>query len=152
MLRQNERGNETAMLVEDILQQATIFGDNACWIWNGPVSEKGYGRIQIDGRKVLVHRFVYEKLKRPLMSIEGLHHKCKIKRCINPNHVEPFISDHPDGGPAFQRAKTHCPNGHEYTELNTYRPPSGGRICRICRRKKDEIRNAKGRNHGKKRT
>jgi|ERR1019366_9056434 hypothetical protein len=29
--------------------------------------------------------------------------------------------------------KTHCPQGHEYTEANTYRPPKGGRMCRHCR-------------------
>lgn len=27
---------------------------------------------------------------------------------------------------------THCPQGHEYNEENTYRPPSGGRKCRTC--------------------
>ena len=30
---------------------------------------------------------------------------------------------------------THCKNGHERTEENTYIPPSGGkRMCRLCRR------------------
>lgn len=27
---------------------------------------------------------------------------------------------------------THCPQGHEYNEENTYHPPSGGRKCRTC--------------------
>lgn len=33
-----------------------------------------------------------------------------------------------------QRSKivTHCPNGHEYTEANTYRDRHGKRICRAC--------------------
>lgn len=30
--------------------------------------------------------------------------------------------------------KTHCPHGHEYTEENTYHLPSGGRVCRQCKR------------------
>jgi hypothetical protein len=25
-----------------------------------------------------------------------------------------------------------CPNGHDYTEENTYIPPTGGRMCRTC--------------------
>lgn len=29
--------------------------------------------------------------------------------------------------------KTHCPQGHPYDEENTYRAPTGGRMCRKCR-------------------
>lgn len=32
-----------------------------------------------------------------------------------------------------QRAKTHCRNGHEYTERNTRYSPDGTRICRACK-------------------
>lgn len=28
--------------------------------------------------------------------------------------------------------KTRCPQDHEYTDENTYHPPSGGRVCRKC--------------------
>ena len=31
------------------------------------------------------------------------------------------------------QAKTHCPRGHAYDQDDTYRRPSGGRICRACR-------------------
>lgn len=38
-------------------------------------------------------------------------------------------------GADHQRAKTHCPRGHEYTEENTLVYPSDGRRrCRTCRR------------------
>lgn len=38
-------------------------------------------------------------------------------------------------GAEHQRAKTHCPKGHEYTEENTLVYPSDGlRGCRTCRR------------------
>lgn len=30
--------------------------------------------------------------------------------------------------------KTHCKNGHEFTEENTYIAPQGNRSCRICLR------------------
>lgn len=32
--------------------------------------------------------------------------------------------------------KTHCPQGHEYTALNTYTCPRGKRRCRTCRKEK----------------
>lgn len=34
----------------------------------------------------------------------------------------------------FQRAKTHCVNGHLLDEANTYTDPHGWRSCRACRR------------------
>ena len=37
------------------------------------------------------------------------------------------------GAPAKNAAKTHCPQGHEYNEDNTYRY-GNGRYCRTCRR------------------
>ena len=37
---------------------------------------------------------------------------------------------------AQQRAKTHCPKGHEYDELNTYVRSDGSRDCRTCERKR----------------
>src|SRR5260221_296630 len=40
-----------------------------------------------------------------------------------------------DGCNEVRRNKTHCVNGHEYTEENTYIVPSTGiRCCRICKR------------------
>ncbi len=38
-------------------------------------------------------------------------------------------------GSEYQRAKTHCPHGHEYTAENTIVYSSDGRRrCRTCRR------------------
>jgi hypothetical protein len=44
-----------------------------------------------------------------------------------------YIANRPGQG-SFERNKTHCPKGHEYTPENTYRSPCGrgGRMCRIC--------------------
>ncbi|WP_277209215.1 hypothetical protein [Isoptericola croceus] len=39
----------------------------------------------------------------------------------------------PRDGAAHQRAKTHCPKGHEYTLENTYVFADGRRRCRRCR-------------------
>jgi hypothetical protein len=57
----------------------------------------------------------------------------RYRRLVNPN---PDIrSGGLRGGAtrgAQQRAKTHCPQGHEYTEDNIYWSASGGRRCKSC--------------------
>jgi hypothetical protein len=37
-------------------------------------------------------------------------------------------------GTHYWASRTHCSKGHEFTEENTYRRPSGRRACRVCRR------------------
>jgi hypothetical protein len=37
---------------------------------------------------------------------------------------------------AFNRNKTHCKRGHEFTEENTYVKKDGARDCRACRRER----------------
>ena len=41
---------------------------------------------------------------------------------------------------AMLASRTHCPEGHPYTEENTYRRPSGSRACRTCRRAEKALR------------
>ena len=42
---------------------------------------------------------------------------------------------------AANRNRTHCSNGHEYTDENTrFRPGSSGRECRECARRRSEER------------
>lgn len=44
-------------------------------------------------------------------------------------------------GTHYLSNRTHCPSGHEYTEANTYRTPSGReRRCRTCRREQKRKR------------
>lgn len=47
---------------------------------------------------------------------------------------------------AFQRAKTHCPQGHPYDEINTYVTKAGRRMCRECSRARRRAWGAKQRN------
>ncbi len=41
---------------------------------------------------------------------------------------------------AVRRAALKCSKGHQYTEDNTYNPPSGGRVCKTCFRDWDRKR------------
>jgi len=63
-----------------------------CWIWTGAVEGKGYGAPSINGVKRPAHRLAYEDLVGPVP--EGLHldHLCRVRRCVNPAHLEPVTS------------------------------------------------------------
>lgn len=63
---------------------------SGCWLYFGPErSSNGYGRISILGKEYQLHRVVYEILVRPLLKIEILDHKCRVRYCSNPYHLEP---------------------------------------------------------------
>ncbi|WP_175947653.1 hypothetical protein [Burkholderia pyrrocinia] len=62
-----------------------------CEIWNGPIVTGGYPRIRVQGRMVLVTRFVWALARRVgLSDIEDLvvrHIVCNTPGCINPFHL-----------------------------------------------------------------
>lgn len=111
-----------------------------CWLWTGATSR--YGFVGGQGRNVLAHRAVYELLVGPIPDGLELDHLCRNKLCVSPWHLEPVThrenlrrrAPHRTVG-EWQTEKTHCPQGHEYTDENTYLRPEGrGRDCRLCRR------------------
>lgn len=134
-------------------------GPNGCWIWTGARWRLGYGKFTEPGtqRRLAAHRWGYERLVGPVPSELQLDHLCRNPPCVNPHHLEPVTPREnvrrglvPIVNGAQNRAKTHCPRGHEYTPENTYyRSGNGtqrrGRNCRACgaivtRRRKAEAR------------
>jgi hypothetical protein len=113
-----------------------------CWLWTGAIDRDGYGRFE----RTMAHRVAYELAVGPIP--EGLtidHVKargCTNLNCVNPAHLEAVTGpENTARGTSFgavNAVKTHCVNGHEFTEENTYwcLNPGGKkrRQCRACRR------------------
>lgn len=124
-----------------------------CWEWTASLSTKGYGQIGsggIYGGKLLsAHRVAYEIYVGQIPKGLQLDHLCRVRHCVNPSHLEPVTArenTRRGHGPAgINAAKTHCPQGHEYTESNTYRnPTTNRRMCRVCIREHEIKRYGKG--------
>lgn len=112
-------------------------GPDACWPWNAGLSPEGYGVFTwVKGKSGPAHRFAW-MLAHGVPFPDGLvtDHLCRNRACVNPSHIE-AVTQHVNlhRSPLTCAGKTHCPQGHAYDEANTYRPPSGRRMCRACRR------------------
>lgn len=115
--------------------------NSGCWLWLGVCDTANYGRIMIQTKRVMAHRWLYEYLKGPIKAGYQLDHKCRVTSCVNPNHlqpVSPYENTLRGTAPAIKRAlsKT-CINGHAFTPENSRiiydkREDRYNRTCRKC--------------------
>jgi hypothetical protein len=111
--------------------------ENGCWRWVGALDTNGYGAFRINGKNVLTHRYSYEGIKGSIPKGLYIDHLCRIKNCVNPDHLEAVThSENVKRGLPYKKPITHCPQGHEYTEKNTHINKKGHKKCRTCNRER----------------
>lgn len=110
-----------------------------CWLWSGVLSN-GYGKVRINYVLQYAHRVAYTWLVGPIPEGMTLDHGCRVRNCVNPEHLDPATNAdnvlRGEGLAAQNKRKTHCVRGHRFTAENTYVRPNGGRNCRACRRER----------------
>jgi hypothetical protein len=75
--------NENKYLVGRVDVRST----NECWNWLRGTRE-GYGRVRVLGKKVSVHRLVYEIFYGSIPESKPvIRHKCDNRLCVNPLHL-----------------------------------------------------------------
>src|ERR1700677_3124394 len=109
----------------------------------GWLNEDGYRRVtlKVDGkrRNAYVHRLIAEAFIGPCPEGEQVRHwdgnpdNNKLDNLLYGTPSENVL-DTVRYGNHTQARKTHCPEGHEYNQENTYIFPNGARHCKICRR------------------
>lgn len=113
--------------------------NTGCWLWMGGVDIGGYGYFHLSNPKRLrkAHRIAYLLLVGPIPENLCLDHKCRVRSCVNPTHLDVVtIGENLArgvGAPARNARKTHCPHGHAYTPDNIYWH-GNSRKCLTCKR------------------
>jgi hypothetical protein len=102
------------------------------WLWTGARCRRGYGHFNLShSKQVRAHRFVYELLVGPIPEGLVIDHLCRVANCVRPDHLEPVTRAENDR--RRRNLKTHCINGHEFTEDSVYiRGRDGIRVCKEC--------------------
>ena len=110
--------------------------NEACWTVPQKLTAQGYVRVDIKGKRILLHRLTYETFIGKIPEGLVIDHLCKEPSCCNPKHLEAVTQAENirrgDTG-LYQKIKTHCPKGHEYNKENTFYRKNG-RQCKVCRR------------------
>lgn len=127
-------------VLERLLSHVTRDPETDCWGWTGGLDTDGYGQVRspVKRRTIRAQRAVYEAMRGPIPKRLELDHLCRVRCCVNPDHLEPVT--HQENtlrgiGPSAQHArKTHCPKGHPYSGYNLMiNIRSSGRRQRVCR-------------------
>lgn len=115
----------------------TIPSGEGCLVWQGATTSEGYPRHQVPGLKAtLAHRIAYELAYGAIPDELTVDHICFTPACINAEHLR-LLTLSENAKNQRSALRTHCVNGHEFTEENTYirtAKREGRRQCRQCNR------------------
>lgn len=65
-----------------------------CWEWRAERLRGGYGRLRVEGRKMLAHRVAWTLANGPIPDGVFVCHRCDNPPCCNPSHL--FLGTHLD--------------------------------------------------------
>lgn len=85
-----------------------------CWLWTGTMLPNGYGVIKLAGKNAYAHRLSYLLVNGYIPT--EIDHLCKVKRCVNPNHLQ-------DVTRSVNMVRAYggrCRRGHRFTGQQCY--------------------------------
>lgn len=130
----------SARRLKFFLSHHRVDPDTGCWIWTGSPNRTGYGQFSImeNGKRLgtVAHRVVFEHFKHKIPDGLVLDHLCRVRMCVNPDHLEPVTNRENIlrgvGESIARHFAVECLAGHPLEGDNLYVKPSGRRSCRKC--------------------
>lgn len=120
--------------------------DDGCWIWTAARDSSGYGLCWHAARYKLAHRVVYELLVGAIEPGLQLDHLCRVRECVNPEHLEPVTPRENVRRSATANTDLCRAGLHSWPDDSRTRPDARP-ICHPCekagRRRRDRIRRAR---------
>jgi len=123
---------------------------STCWLWAAATDKDGYGAFMVGSKKNHTkrmkksHRISYQWAKGPIANGLEIDHICRVRECVNPDHLEAVTHRinwmRGDNHAAKNMTKTHCRKGHEYSGKNLRVNSLGKRCCKMCDRDRKRIK------------
>lgn len=125
---------------ERLLKYSIPVTESGCLIWIGYTNEYGYGKITVNDKAKWVHRVAYELAKGRIEKGLDIDHLCRVRCCINPDHLEAVTRRvnllRGNTNTAMHAAKVLCKRGHPLSGANLRIDVKGNGIsarqCRAC--------------------
>lgn len=121
------------------LESRTVSNERGCKFYTGSTNSDGYGKVSLQGRSVLIHRWIFEQHHGPIPKGILVCHQCDTPQCWNIDHLfagtsQDNLQDCAKKGRHTNGSKTHCPRGHDYSVPGNarYNDAGNGRLRRQC--------------------
>lgn len=86
--------NKDYDLILTLIRKNIKVDANGCWIWQKRLNETGYAQVNyripgVEQTGFLVHRLALEAKHSKELGTQTAHHKCAVRSCVNPEHLQP---------------------------------------------------------------
>lgn len=77
----------TAYATPELAFAARTTRRGSCLVWTGYTNERGYGHIQVEGKRKRAHRYAWERANGPVPRGRVLDHTCFTPACVEVAHL-----------------------------------------------------------------
>ncbi len=109
--------------------------NTGCWLWTAAKKGGGYGNFHVSsGKWIGAHIFAWQQAHGQVPPGLQLDHLCRVKGCVNPQHLEPVTQQvNTLRGSTVLQKKAFCKYGHPF-EGDNLRQQRKRRVCIQCYR------------------
>jgi hypothetical protein len=96
---------------QDIIERlnAKTNKTETCWLWQGAISNFGYGNFSVHGKTVGPHRVAWEIVNGDIPPGLFIDHLCHTKHCVRPTHLR--LATRKENGENRKSANTRTTSG-----------------------------------------